>query len=108
MTTLQQLPEKLTTETVTGVVAFGGKLDDSELLTGTPTVTDTTGDLTMANVAVNTAAVESGAETIAIGRAVLFNVAGGTAGTTYTLTVTAGTDASPAQTVAYKVRLQVT
>lgn len=86
-----------------------GVLDVGELLTGTPTVVEvTTTDLTLANKAVNGATLTiNGVECIA-GQAVTFKVSGGVAGSTYTIRVTATSDASPAQTFVVSVRLTVT
>ena len=88
-------------------VSFKDDLDTSELLTGTPTLTEiTTSDLTLANKAVNTAALTILGGTVAIGQAVQFTVTGGTAGTTYTIQITAGTDATPAQTLQAVVEIE--
>ena len=76
---------------------FTEELDDSEGLTGTPTVTAT--GLTIDNVRINNAAVTIDGVTVAAGKAVLWRVAGGTANTTYVQDIQASTDASPAQTL---------
>lgn len=78
---------------------FSGKLDDGELLTGTPTVTDETGDLTISNVKVNTEALTILGNTVAVGQAVQFRVSGGTAGASYDVAITVSTNATPAQTL---------
>ena len=81
-------------------------LDTSELLTGTPTVTEvTTSDLTIANKAVSTAALEIKGKTVAIGKAVQFSVMGGVSGTTYEIRVSVGTDSTPAETLVYDLML---
>ena len=85
-----------------------GKLDDGELLTGTPTVLEvSTSDLTLTNKVVNTAALTLEGVSVAVGQAVQFSVAGGTAGSTYQITCTCGTDSTPAQTVKQTVTLVV-
>lgn len=98
-------------ETRLCTVSFRDILSSGELLTGTPTVVEvTTSDLTLSSKAVNTAAVPVSdvyPEQVAIGQAVQFLAAGGTAGTTYTIRVTCGTDASSAQTLSRRVRLKV-
>lgn len=94
-------------ETRLCAVSFAEKLDSGELLTGTPTVTElTTADLTIDNVAVNVAALTVDGESAAIGQAVQFRVAGQQAGTTYSLRVQCGTDATPAQTLRALVRFR--
>ena len=90
-------------------VSFQGKLDSGELLTGTPTVVEvTTSDLTLANKAVSTAALTIDGVSNAIGEAVQFSITGGTAGTTYTINIQVGTDATVAQTLETNVTLEVT
>lgn len=82
-------------------------LDSSELLTGTPTVTEiTTSALTFANIAVNTVAVSILNKTVAIGKAVRFKMSGQAAGVTYTVRVSAATDSSPARTVVRDIIIQ--
>jgi hypothetical protein len=86
-------------------------LDDGASLTGTPTVTEvTTSDLTIANKAVNSATYSDSVTqgTVAIGKAVICTVAGGTAGSTYTLRITVSTDSTPAETLVYDVQISWT
>jgi hypothetical protein len=82
-------------------VSFVGQLDSGELLTGTPIVEEvTTTDLTIANKAVNTAALTINDKTVAIGKGVTFTVADHLAsGSPYTIAITVSTGASPAQTL---------
>ena len=99
-------------ETRAAAVSFQDLLDDDELLTGTPTVVDLAGELTLASKAINTAAIPVRINgvfvwEVAIGKAVQFTVTGGTAGTTYTIRVTCGSDGSPAQTVSRRVQVRV-
>jgi hypothetical protein len=106
--TAEQVHCKAVSETVNVAVNFQGDLDSGELLTGTPTVVEiTTSDLTLANKAVNTAALTILGVSVAIGEAVQFNVVGGTADTTYSIRCTATTDATPAQTRIVIVKLLV-
>lgn len=74
-------------------------LDGTALLTGTPTVAEvTTSALTIGAAVVNQTAVTINSRTVAIGKAVMFNVttpANG-AGTVYRVRVTASTDDNPA------------
>ncbi len=90
-------------------VSFSGKLDSSELLTGTPTVVEvTTSDLTLDNKLVSTAILTINGVSTPVAEAIQFNVAGGTAGTKYTISISCGTNASPAQTMYGTVVLNVT
>ena len=87
-------------------VSFEGKLDSGELLTGTPTVLEVgTSDLTLANKAVSTGSLTINGATVATGQAVQFTATGFTGGRTYTIRLSAGTDATPAQTLVGVVTL---
>lgn len=93
-----QIFSKSAGDTLNAVVNCTDLLTSTELLTGTPTVTCT--GLTLASKVVNSAALTTPAgDTIAIGKAVQFSVAGGTAGTRYSIEVTVATTSSPAQTI---------
>lgn len=79
-----------------------GWLDEGESLTGTPTVTITTAAVppTLDNKIVSGAVLIIDGESVPIGKAIQFRITT-TTGTTlggYTITVSCGTDASPAQT----------
>ena len=88
-------------------VSFEGKLDSGELLTGTPTVTEIgTSDLTLGNKAVSTGALTLNGATVATGQAVQFSATGFTAGRTYKIHLSCGTDATPAQTLTGVVSLK--
>lgn len=80
-------------------IDFTNKLDSGELLTGSVTTTVSPTGPTISNAAVSTAALTINGETVAIGQAVQFKITGVTAGTTYVVTVTVGTDSTPAETV---------
>lgn len=95
-----------TGETRAIAVSFLGKLDSGELLTGTPTVAEeTTTDLTLASKALNTAPLTIVDDSVVASQAVQFTVTGGTTGVEYTVKITVGTDASPAQTLVERVRI---
>lgn len=84
-------------------------LEDDELLTGTPGVTEqTTSGLTLTNKVINSAAVEIKGETAAIGKAVQFllDASSAVVGTTYRVLVLVDTDANPAQRLAYLLRFR--
>lgn len=107
-----QLGSKTASEVRNAAVSLVSILDSGELLTGTPTVLEvTTTDLTLANKAVNTEALTVNGLAVAIGQAVVFNVAGGTAGTTYQtyqIQIVVDTDATPAQRLYINTKLRVT
>lgn len=93
-------------ETALVSVDFQPLLDSGELLTGTPTVAEiTTTDLTLANAAVNTAALTVNGVAVAISEAVQFSVTGAQPSTAYRIRVTCGTDSTPAQTRTQIVRV---
>lgn len=104
-----QLADIAVGETRTPAISFKDVLESGELLAGTPTIVEeTTSDLTLANKRVNTAALTINGESVAIGQAVQFKINGQlTVNSPYTLKITVGTDASPAQTFVKKVRFRV-
>lgn len=103
-----QIVQKSSGATITPAVSFAKQLRSGELLTGTPTVVEqTTSALTLDNKAKNTATLTLEGESVIANQAVQFRVAGGTAGNTYSILVTCGTDATPAQTLEILVRLEV-
>lgn len=89
-------------------VSFAGQLDSGESLTGTPTVAEvTTSDLSLTNKVVSTAALTINDLSVAAGAAVQFLVSGQLAANSpYTIQITVGTDATPAQTLIGKVELR--
>lgn len=88
-------------------VSFSGQLDDGELLTGTPTITEgTTTDLTINNKAVSSAALTINGITVPIGEAVQCSVSGFvSANYPYTINISVTTDATPAQTLIGKITI---
>ena len=77
------------------------RLESAELLTGTPSVTDSeaTGELTIVNQQVNTVADSS--NDIEIGKAAQFQISTtATTCTEYTLSIVVATDGTPSQTLA--------
>lgn len=112
--TAQQVYTMTTGEVRTVAVHFLDKLGlpvtAGELLTGTPTVAEqTTSALTLDNKRVNTGTITVLSRTCIAGKAVQFRItaSGATAGTEYTIKITCGTDATPAQTLETFVRVQV-
>ena len=104
MTTINTAPQR-PTAVVGGVYNFAssfvGSLDSGELLTGTPTVVETdTTDLTIANMAVNTAELTINNRTVPIGMAVQCSITGHlVANSPYKLKITGATDSTPAQSI---------
>lgn len=94
-------------ETRNAAVSFESWLGEFEELTGTPSVSASPAGLTLNNAQVNTQVVVVNGLDVPIGRAVLFTVTGGESCKDYLITVTVGTNSSPAQTLIGKVRLQV-
>jgi len=92
-------------------VSFSGHLDDGELLTGTPTISDTASPspevLTFSNPVVSTAALTINGISVPAGEAVQFSVSGGVADGEYTIKIAAATDATPQQTLIGRVVLSV-
>lgn len=107
MVATTQIPTKTVNEVRNAAVSFAATLDDSELLTGTPTVTATPSGLTFASPKVNTAAIEVEGQSVAIGKAAQFSVSGGEHGKTYVIRVSVGTTATPAQTLEAICNLRV-
>ena len=110
--TAPERPVAVVGETNTFSVSFTSILDGSELLTGTPDVVEVTStDLTIVNFTptsdkgtVSTTALTINNVTVPIGEAVQFKVTGHLAATAeYTIKITAGTDATPAQTKVRKI-----
>lgn len=97
---LPQIPNLSEGDTEMFAVDCSDLLDGTELLTGTPTaVEQTTSDLTIGNVAVNTATLTILGRSVVAGKAVQFSVSGQLqANSPYTVRVTTATDASPART----------
>lgn len=107
-TTAPQRHSKSVSEVVNVAVDMRGILDEGELLTGTPTIIEVaTNVLTLSNKAINTEALVINSETVAIGEAVQFSVAGGVAGSTYTIRITVVTDSTPAQTRIVRLKIAV-
>jgi hypothetical protein len=93
-------------------VSFAALLDASETLTGTPAVVEqTTSDLTISAVAVNTATfLDANGDTVAIGEGVQFRVGAdgdnSNSGNSYWLDVQSGTSDSNTREVDVKLRIE--
>lgn len=92
-------------------VSFSGMLDEGELLTGTPTVVDNSPPspeaLTFSNIAVSTTALTINGISVPAGEAVQFSLSGGVVNTAYTIKISCGTDATPAQTLYGSIDIRV-
>jgi hypothetical protein len=83
------------------------ELTGTQVLSGTPTITDVASVLTLTNKTINSSAtVEINGATVAINKAIQFAVTGGVANTTYTLSISAGTTGTPAETLTYSGTLR--
>lgn len=91
------------------VVDFRDKLGAEELLTGTPTVAEvTTSALTISDKELTTSPTDpAGWFFVPTDKGVQFLVAGGVAGSSYTIRVTIGTDSTDAQTLIREITLRV-
>lgn len=100
---------KKAAETRTFHVDLSHKLYTDELLSGTPTVTEVgTSALTISGVELTTSPTTPwGRMFIPTSRGVQFTVAGGMAGTLYTIRITVTTDATAAQTLIEEIQLRV-
>ena len=78
------------------------------LLTGTPTITATPSGLTLANKAVNTVALKINDSIVAVGKAVQFTATGFADDATYTVTISVGTNSTPAETIVYDLKVKGT
>lgn len=79
-------------------ISYADRLDSSELLTGTPTLTEIgTSDLTFSSQAVNTVALTIDDVTVAIGKAVQCKAVGWAENVVYEIGVSCATDSSPDQ-----------
>lgn len=95
-------------------ISFAKKLPTGVKLTGTPVLTECTGDLYFSNARINDDVLTISAdtdneETIASGQAVQFLVASGTAGRQYDMKAVCGTtsDVAPAQTLVQIAPLKI-
>jgi hypothetical protein len=84
--------QKAAGETRAVAVDYRGLLDDDELLSGSPSASGSPSGLTISSVAKNTTAITVDGSSVPVSQAVQFLVAGGTAGLTYTITVTCNSD----------------
>ena len=99
--TAPQMRVQGASETRNLVVKFTPVLEEDELLSGTPTITETgTSDLTISNKAISTSALTISGSTAIAATAVQCTVTGGTAGKLYDIKIVIGTNGSPAQTFA--------
>lgn len=91
-------------------VSFLRGLDSGELLTDAttaPTSAVSPSGLTVSSLAINAGGEVINGTSHAAGQALIFSVSGGTAGTEYTITLTAYSDATPAQKFVKDIQLTV-
>ena len=92
--TLPQVPFKLASETLNVAVDMTERLASGETLSGTPTITASSTDITLSSKVVNSSTTNINGNSVAVGKAMQCAVAGGVAGNTYYMTFTCGTSAS--------------
>jgi hypothetical protein len=81
-------------------VSFEKKLDENEIMDGTPVVLEhSTSDLAISAKKINDAQIVVNGVPVASGRAVQFHVTGGLANKEYVILITAVTNSTPPQTV---------
>ena len=103
-----QIRQKGSSEIRNVAVSYADKLETSELLTGTPTITEvSSSDLTLSNKIVSTGALTINGVSASAGQAITFTVAAGTSSTVYTIRIQCGTDATNPQTFDDHVKLEV-
>ena len=107
MSTAKQTHTKAAAETKDLVIDCANALDDTEAITGTPTlVVSAPDDLTITGIAVNESVLaEPGFPDAQIGQAIQCFVGGGTAGTTYTLTFSYNTSGGQSLEAIAKLRV---
>lgn len=102
-----QVHDKAPTEVRNVGVDFTDDLASAELLTGTPTVTSDLTGLTFTSPTVLTVATVINGRSVAIGKGITVSVSGGTEGDDHLLTITCGTNSTPAETVVGTCRLRI-
>jgi hypothetical protein len=97
-----QVYRKASDQTVLCTISFAFCLDDgsvpaggsAEQITGSPAVTDATGDLTIDSIVISSTVLRVNGELVPSGQAIQFTVAGGTDDTAYKIIAKVTTDAS--------------
>ena len=110
MSRANEIRHKQASEVRTISVDYTDKLDTGESLTGTPTVSElTTSDLTISGAQINSGSLTINGVSVAANKAAQCQIAGGTSGSTYSIQIQVGTDASSpgAQTFIDTIRLEV-
>jgi len=110
MARANEIRHKHASETRTISIDYSDKLDSGEALTGTPTVSEvSSSDLTLSGAQLNSGELTINGETVAANKAVQCQVAGGSSGSTYSILVSVGTDASSpgAQTFYDTIKIEV-
>ena len=87
-------------------IRFADVLDDDELLTGTPTATEATGDIVIGNRQVNTEPILVRGKPAKVGQAVQFTTAGQQVAVA-TYTITGSVQTTKGQTIGWQLVLLV-
>lgn len=109
MSLAPQLQSKTISEEGNAAVSFSGKLDSGEVLNGPPAAAEqTTSDLTISNVAINTSILTINNISVPVGEAIQFKVTGGNiSNSPYTIVINCNTDSSPSQLKYVTIKLDV-
>lgn len=103
---LAQLPTISVGDVEVFAIDYTDILDSTETLSSPTVVEQTTTDLTIASVAVNTSALTILDDSVSIGKAIQFKVSGQKVNTSYTMLVTVGTTSTPARTLKRLARFE--
>lgn len=106
MKVAKEIYEKSVTEERNASVSFKSDMEEGEIIIGTPTVTDATGELTLEGVSVNTEVLKINGILTPIGQAVTYIEKGGIAGSRYHIKIQGSTNQS--QVIRGVTRLDVT
>lgn len=111
MSKAPQRNSKTVSEIRNVAISFSGKLDNGELLTGTPVVTEVDPSspqaLAFTAIAINTEVLDINDISTPIGEAVQFSVSGGIANAVYIIKIECGTDSTPAQELIGTITLRI-
>lgn len=103
--TLQMVPIKLAAETLNAGIDMTERLASGETLS-TPTVTPNSTAITIGAATVNATTTNILGNSVAVGKAILFSVSGGVAGTEYELTISCTSSSSQVVGEVVGIRVQ--
>jgi hypothetical protein len=103
--TIRQLWQPSKDDVERALLSFAPYLDQGELLSGAPSVTPDSPDITITNETINSKSVKVCGQLAQPGQVAMFNYAGQKAGQNYQLRVTVGTTAGRIKVVDQLVRV---